>query len=222
MPITLPPHLRDEYFDFEVDLEQPAEPPTDLDVVKAMKYEKAVIEAFDIGDGEGGDGNTTPADVAAALVYKASVIAARIPVAATPAWLEAALGQINNRFDTLNNALNATNARLDVINTRLDTTDTKLEEIETTVSRVNHTTAYLFNKTVGNGEIMSFKEVPFPDGTFPTKPPNNLPWIESVTALERMTDEQIMAYHTKYCPTQRRRPTRASQITQILRKIGYV
>ncbi|TFK33341.1 hypothetical protein BDQ12DRAFT_691274 [Crucibulum laeve] len=195
MPIPLPLAIQDGIVTGDARIANPpADPPTPADVVNAIRYEKFVVDGF---ADPGNDNTITEDHVASALEYKASVITARNPAAVAPPWLAHVLDQINRRFDVLD-------GRFDQVDARFDEVDGQLDQIKATVQEVNHTSSYLFNRTVLNGAFTSFKEIPFPDGTWPTKEPNNLPLIESVTTLQAMTDREIQTYHSKYCTDQPR------------------
>jgi hypothetical protein len=73
----------------------------------------------------------------------------------------------------------------------------------------------LLNRTALTGSARPFQEVPFPDGTRPTADvsqsivllltadciiQHNYPIINSIQALENLTDAQLKGYHQGYCP----------------------
>ncbi|KIJ99354.1 hypothetical protein K443DRAFT_8429 [Laccaria amethystina LaAM-08-1] len=56
----------------------------------------------------------------------------------------------------------------------------------------------LMNESRGDGTVVVFDIVPFTDGSDPTQPPNNLPPLHSVNAIENLNGLQIAAYFNGY------------------------
>lgn len=56
----------------------------------------------------------------------------------------------------------------------------------------------LMNQSRLDGTVVAFKVVPFTDGSDPTQPPNNLPPLHSVNAIENLNGHDVVAYLVGY------------------------
>ncbi|KAH9963283.1 hypothetical protein BC827DRAFT_159227 [Russula dissimulans] len=73
----------------------------------------------------------------------------------------------------------------------------RLDTINARVSRLEVIAAMSHNGTAGDGNTISFLEVPFPNGDLPAV---NLPPLTSVNAVAQLDGENSALYHARYYP----------------------
>jgi len=147
----------------------PVFPPTVNNVLEALAYRRNVEVSMDEQDD---DIRCTLNDHYNSVLYEHGVVsqavAAAAPQAVAPAWFQAAIQQL--RIDIRNDIRN--DIRADIL------PDLK----------------QLINRQRGEGDVVPFEIVPFNNGTDPTQPPNNLPPLHSVNAIQNLNGHDLVSY----------------------------
>ncbi|KAF8966444.1 hypothetical protein BDZ97DRAFT_1917549 [Flammula alnicola] len=222
-PIPVPPPLQSGFRISAVTLQPPSNPPTTTDVANAARYAHSIVSCYIASSRS----VITDDEVSAAFEYQAAVIAAK-NLTTAPQWFQVAKSQVHARLDALEARVGGLEtrigglesrsdgieaqvgglkawvggleARVGGLDTQFDGLEVGTEGLEQRLAKVDRTSSIAYNMQVGTGAVVPFQEVPFPDGSYPTKDPHNLPPINSSADFQSMSSHALKEYHQNYCP----------------------
>ncbi|ETW76748.1 hypothetical protein HETIRDRAFT_460890 [Heterobasidion irregulare TC 32-1] len=192
---------------------QPSQPPDEGDICSAYKFKVDNWNSFT-------QKQISAAQCATAIKYEARIVAqATASVGSAPPWLAQVLAQalqpIQNEIQGLRNDM--TTLRNDMTG-RFNTIENKFADLSLRQADVQRVASKLWNQKMNLGVGDTFQEVPFIDGTSPTRN-HDLPLLSSVQKVQDLNRDLSRRYHQGYFPGEPV-PAPAPRVQAILEAIG--
>ncbi|KAJ6463953.1 hypothetical protein C8R45DRAFT_504492 [Mycena sanguinolenta] len=180
----------------------PQDPPTDEDVVRAMKYKEQAMGSAMRGDSD-------QFSIANAFVYEHCILAAVSNRLAAQSWFPTTLADclatsVSGALAALPAASEGPPVPVDVqaaLQAALQVVlPPLLAPIEAKIDRLSIFAIKNYNRKLMGGKPVPFQPVPFPDGKLPSAATNTPTTFSDVDKIRNLSMDELREYCTRYYP----------------------